>query len=72
MPSPPILPSTSSFLINPVSAAGTAPGRQSDDEVTLFDSTGLAIQDVAASHVIYEGAREQDIGTDFPLVGTET
>jgi alanine dehydrogenase len=52
--------------------AGTAPGRQSDEEVTLFDSTGLAIQDVAASHVVYEHAREQDIGTDFPLVGTET
>jgi alanine dehydrogenase len=52
--------------------AGTAPGRTADDEVTLFDSTGLAIQDVAAAHVVYEHAREQDIGTDFPLVGTET
>ena len=52
--------------------AGTARGRQSDDEVTLFDSTGLAIQDVAASHVVYEHAREQGIGTDFPLVDTET
>jgi alanine dehydrogenase len=27
--------------------AGDAPGRQSDDEVTVFDSTGLAIQDLA-------------------------
>ena len=50
--------------------AGNAPGRESDDEVTLFDSTGLAIQDVAAAHVIYEHAREQGIGTDFALVGT--
>jgi len=40
--------------------------------VTVFDSTGLAIQDVAASHVVYEGAREQGRGTDFALVGTET
>ena len=40
--------------------------------VTVFDSTGLAIQDVAASHVIYEGAREAGLGTDFSLVGTET
>jgi alanine dehydrogenase len=39
--------------------------------VTVFDSTGLAIQDVAAAHVIYEGAREQGRGTDFGLVGTE-
>jgi ornithine cyclodeaminase/alanine dehydrogenase-like protein (mu-crystallin family) len=27
--------------------AGLAPGRRSDDEITLFDSTGLAIQDLA-------------------------
>jgi alanine dehydrogenase len=27
--------------------AGTAPGRRSDDEATVFDSTGLAIQDLA-------------------------
>jgi ornithine cyclodeaminase/alanine dehydrogenase-like protein (mu-crystallin family) len=27
--------------------AGDAPGRQSDDEATVFDSTGLAIQDLA-------------------------
>jgi ornithine cyclodeaminase/alanine dehydrogenase-like protein (mu-crystallin family) len=27
--------------------AGEAPGRQNDDEVTVFDSTGLAIQDLA-------------------------
>ena len=52
--------------------AGTAPGRESDDEVTVFDSTGLAIQDVAAAHVVYEHARERDIGTDFALVGTDT
>ena len=51
--------------------AGTAPGRQSDEEVTLFDSTGLAIQDVAAAHVVYERAREQGIATDFTLVGTD-
>ena len=27
--------------------AGDAPGRGSDDEITVFDSTGLAIQDLA-------------------------
>jgi alanine dehydrogenase len=27
--------------------AGKAPGRQSDDDITIFDSTGLAIQDLA-------------------------
>jgi alanine dehydrogenase len=51
--------------------AGEKPGREDGDGVTVFDSTGLAIQDVAAAHVVYEHAREQGIGTDFPLVGTD-
>jgi len=50
--------------------AGERPGRQDDDGVTVFDSTGLAIQDVAAAHVVYEHARQKGIGTEFPLVGT--
>jgi alanine dehydrogenase len=40
--------------------------------VTVFDSTGLAIQDVAASQVVYEAAEEADRGTPFALVGTDT
>ncbi|MFC7132227.1 MULTISPECIES: ornithine cyclodeaminase family protein [Salinibaculum] len=52
--------------------AGQKPGREAGDGVTVFDSTGLAIQDVAASHIVYEHARERGIGTDFALVGTET
>jgi len=39
--------------------------------VTVFDSTGLAIQDVAASHVIYEKAKKAGRGTNFVLVRTE-
>jgi ornithine cyclodeaminase/alanine dehydrogenase-like protein (mu-crystallin family) len=35
---------------------GRAPGRTSDDEVTLFDSTGLAIQDLALCHAVLEAA----------------
>ncbi|MBA2726402.1 MAG: ornithine cyclodeaminase family protein [Actinobacteria bacterium] len=33
---------------------GGAPGRASDDETTLFDSTGLAIQDLAVALVVLE------------------
>lgn len=33
---------------------GAAPGRASADEVTLFDSTGLAIQDLAICHGVLE------------------
>jgi len=39
--------------------------------VTVFDSTGLAIQDVAAAHVAYEHAERADAGTAFDLVGTD-
>ncbi|MGM0371923.1 MAG: ornithine cyclodeaminase family protein, partial [Halobacteriota archaeon] len=49
--------------------AGNKPGREDIDGVTVFDSTGLAIQDVAAAHVVYEHATEEGIGTDFDLLG---
>jgi len=41
---------------------GRAGGRESDDEITLFDSTGLAVQDVALARLIHERARERGIG----------
>ena len=34
--------------------AGRIPGRQNDQEITIFDSTGVAIEDVAAAIVVYE------------------
>ena len=36
---------------------GAAAGRGSDDETTLFDSTGLAIQDLAIVHAVLEAHR---------------
>jgi len=36
--------------------AGEKPGRQSDDEIIVFDRTGMALQDVAAASVVYEKA----------------
>jgi alanine dehydrogenase len=35
---------------------GRRPGRQSDRDITIFDSTGTALQDVAAAVVVYEKA----------------
>jgi alanine dehydrogenase len=37
-------------------AAGRKPGRTSDEEITVFDSTGTALQDVAAAAAVYENA----------------
>ncbi|WP_267641643.1 ornithine cyclodeaminase family protein [Haloarchaeobius amylolyticus] len=48
---------------------GKKAGRTADDGVTVFDSTGLAIQDVATAHVVYEHADENDNGTPFDLLG---
>jgi ornithine cyclodeaminase/alanine dehydrogenase-like protein (mu-crystallin family) len=36
--------------------AGTQPGRLFDDEIIVFDSTGLAIEDVAAAALVYAAA----------------
>jgi ornithine cyclodeaminase/alanine dehydrogenase-like protein (mu-crystallin family) len=41
--------------------AGDAPGRGSDDEITAFDSTGLAIQDLAIALAALEKADELDL-----------
>jgi ornithine cyclodeaminase/alanine dehydrogenase-like protein (mu-crystallin family) len=36
--------------------AGKKPGRTKDDEIIIFDSTGMALQDAAAAIVVYENA----------------
>jgi ornithine cyclodeaminase/alanine dehydrogenase-like protein (mu-crystallin family) len=41
--------------------AGEAPGRRGDDEVTVFDSTGLAIQDLAIALAALERVGELDV-----------
>jgi alanine dehydrogenase len=41
--------------------AGDAPGRESDVDVTVFDSTGLAIQDLAVALVALERADELEL-----------
>jgi ornithine cyclodeaminase/alanine dehydrogenase len=46
---------------------GARPGRERDDEITLFKSQGLAIQDVATAALVYRIARERGVGTSAPL-----
>jgi alanine dehydrogenase len=43
--------------------AGTATGRQSKDDITIFDSTGLAIQDLAIALAAVERSAELDVPT---------
>ena len=47
--------------------AGTKPGRTSAAEITLYKSVGIAIQDVAAAHLIYHKALEKKIGTEVEI-----
>lgn len=47
---------------------GSASGRSSDDEMTLFDSTGLAIQDLGIAAAVYEAWQAGDVpATEAPL-----
>jgi len=42
--------------------AGKKQGRKSEEEIIIFDSTGMALQDVAAAAVLYEKADKQGRG----------
>ncbi len=44
---------------------GEKPGRTSDEEITIFDTTGLAIQDVITAWHVYEVAEEKGLGVEF-------
>jgi ornithine cyclodeaminase/alanine dehydrogenase len=47
---------------------GEKVGRESENEITLFDSTGLAAQDIAAAHVVYKEAKEKGLGITTKLL----
>ena len=49
--------------------SGRRPGRTRDDEITVFDSSGTALQDVAAAIAVYEKARALSRGTEIKLDG---
>ena len=46
---------------------GTKPGRTDDDAITLFDSTGMGLQDVAAAIAIYRRALAAGAGTRLSI-----
>jgi len=48
---------------------GKAPGRTGADEITLFKSLGLAIEDVAAAHLVLSRALERGVGARVDLEG---
>lgn len=46
------------------------PGRTSDQEITLFKSIGIAIEDVASAVFVYERARQLGLGVELPQHST--
>ena len=50
--------------------AGMKAGRESDDEIIIFDSTGTALQDVAAASIVYEKAVANEIGFSMNFSNT--
>lgn len=50
---------------------GRIKGRETREEITLFKSLGLAVEDLASTHYVYTRAREQGIGTEVELGGVK-
>jgi alanine dehydrogenase len=48
--------------------AGLKPGRESDQQITVFCSTGLAIQDCLTAKIAYDAAIAQKIGRSMQIV----
>jgi ornithine cyclodeaminase len=48
---------------------GTHPGRDSREDITLFKSLGLAVEDLAAAHHLLERARAEGVGARVALGG---
>ncbi|MGI8974352.1 MAG: ornithine cyclodeaminase family protein, partial [Gaiella sp.] len=46
---------------------GTARGRTSSEELTLFKSLGLAVEDLAAAELCVARARDAGIGVEVPF-----
>ncbi len=44
--------------------AGHVRGRTGPEDITLFASQGLALEDMAAARIVYDRAREQDVGRE--------
>lgn len=45
-------------------------GRTDDSQITIFDSTGVAIEDIAVAHLLFDCARKKKVGINLNLVDT--
>jgi alanine dehydrogenase len=47
--------------------SGKTPGRTNRDQITLFKSNGIAIEDIVVAGRVYELARERKMGKEIPM-----
>jgi ornithine cyclodeaminase len=47
--------------------AGTRPGRTSPEQITLYKSVGVAVQDAAAAALVLRAARERGVGRELEV-----
>jgi alanine dehydrogenase len=47
--------------------AGTKPGRTSDHDLTIYKSTGHAVEDAATASLVYARALAEGVGVKLPL-----
>jgi alanine dehydrogenase len=48
--------------------AGLKPGRENDEQITVFCSTGLAVQDALTAKIVYDHAMNQKVGRSMQIV----
>lgn len=48
--------------------SGHKPGRENDQEITLFDAVGFALEDYSILRVVHEVATDYHLGTELPLL----
>jgi alanine dehydrogenase len=48
--------------------SGKKPGREKEEEITIFDSTGLAIQDLYTATLVYKEAKRKKIGKEIKII----
>jgi len=47
--------------------SGHVLGRSSEQDLTLFESMGIALEDIAAAQLVYRKAKEQGMGQELPF-----
>jgi len=43
------------------------PGRRSKDDITLYESHGMAVQDLYTGKFVLDAALKQNVGIDLPI-----